>query len=449
MRLAWGPLCLAVAVVSVASLAGAAAVAQQPPQPSGEGVPMTPAERAYRAGRVYAAALTYFAHWADAPDAKAIDAAYRAYVEAALAAEDRPAFTRASMRFLASFRNGHTLFFDSALAREGSRLPFLARPIAGRWVVTASAVPELRAGDVLETIEGRPFDELLRELRPMISTSAEQWTPRAPFVRMPGMAVYTHLLPERFELGVAGGRRVAIDRHAMPDVPIGGTEGRWLERGKVAYIRVPSFLVPENEKRALELVRGEYKDAEALVVDVRSNGGGSTPSELTRALMDRAYRWWTESTPASLPYFRLRAGEGKWEYQPFGHPDFVWRGGTSEPAADGYRGRLAILVDGGCFSSCEDFSMPFKDNGRAILVGETTGGSTGQPYFLDLGDGMAAVVGAKRAAFPDGSRFEGVGIRPDAEVTPTIEDLRAGRDAVLDEARRLLSQPAASPKSAR
>ena len=82
--------------------------------------------------------------------------------------------------------------------------------------------------------------------------------------------------------------------------------------------------------------------------------------------------------------------------------------------------------------------MPFKDNGRAVVVGETTGGSTGQPYFLDLDDGMAAVIGAKRAAFPDGSRFEGVGIRPDVEVAPTVDGLRAGRDVVLEAARQRL-----------
>jgi len=77
--------------------------------------PMTPAERAYRASRVYGAALSYFAHWADAPDEAAIEAAHRAYVEAALSGEGRAAFTRASMRFLATFRNGHTLFFDKVL----------------------------------------------------------------------------------------------------------------------------------------------------------------------------------------------------------------------------------------------------------------------------------------------------------------------------------------------
>jgi len=74
---------------------------------------------------------------------------------------------------------------------------------------------------------------------------------------------------------------------------------------------------------------------------------------------------------------------------------------------------LPFLIDGGCYSSCEDFSMPFKDNHRALLIGQATSGSTGQPYVTDLGNGMLLLVGAKRAIFPDGTPFEGVGIKPD------------------------------------
>jgi hypothetical protein len=86
-----------------------------------------------------------------------------------------------------------------------------------------------------------------------------------------------------------------------------------------------------------------------------------------------------ESTPASLPFFRLRAAEGQWQYQPFGRPELLWRSSVDEPAAGAYQGR------------------------RALVVGETTGGSSGQPYMLDLGDGMLVLVGAKRESFPDGS----------------------------------------------
>jgi len=157
---------------------------------------------------------------------------------------------------------------------------------------------------------------------------------------------------------------------------------------------------------------------------------------LTSQLMDRPYRWWTEATPMLLPYFHFRASEGKWQYQPFDTSEMTWRNPGSQPAKENFKGKLALLVDGGCNSACEDFTMPFKDNGRALVVGTTTAGSSGQPYVLDLGNGMMALVGAKREMFPDGSPFEGVGIKPDLEIAPTAEDLKQGKDIVLEAARK-------------
>lgn len=40
----------------------------------------------------------------------------------------------------------------------------------------------------------------------------------------------------------------------------------------------------------------------------------------------------------------------------------------------------------------------------------------------------------KRLYFPDGSEFEGVGIRPDVEVHTSIDDLKKGRDPILEKA---------------
>src|SRR5262249_9634165 len=106
-------------------------------------------------------------------------------------------------------------------------------------------------------------------------------------------------------------------------------------------------------------------------------------------------------------------------------------------AADAYAGRLFLLVDRFCGSACEDFMMPFKDTGRAVIIGETTQGSSGNPYRADLGGGMRIAIGAVRYRFPDGAPFEGVGIVPDQPVERRVSDIAAGRDAVLDRAKEL------------
>jgi C-terminal processing protease CtpA/Prc len=81
--------------------------------------------------------------------------------------------------------------------------------------------------------------------------------------------------------------------------------------------------------------------------------------------------------------------------------------------------------------------MPFKDTGRGVVIGETTQGSSGNPYRADLGLGMRVAIGAVRYRFPDGASFEGVGIAPDVMVERRIADVVAARDAVLERAKEL------------
>lgn len=84
--------------------------------------------------------------------------------------------------------------------------------------------------------------------------------------------------------------------------------------------------------------------------------------------------------------------------------------------------------------AAEDFVAPFYENRRATIVGDTTWGTTGQPLFLDLGNGMSFRVSARRYQMYDGSPFEGVGIPPHVVVPLRAAALREGRDEALERA---------------
>lgn len=81
---------------------------------------------------------------------------------------------------------------------------------------------------------------------------------------------------------------------------------------------------------------------------------------------------------------------------------------------------------------------------RGSLVGEPTGGSTGQPLAFGLPGGIIARVCTKRDRYPDGTEWNGIGILPTVPVHPTVAALQAGRDPVLEAA---LSALGASAKS--
>jgi len=99
----------------------------------------------------------------------------------------------------------------------------------------------------------------------------------------------------------------------------------------------------------------------------------------------------------------------------------TWGGEVVPPSPNAYRGRVILLVDGGCVSAFEELVEPFKNSGCGTLVGETTEGSSGLPFVYDFHNGMSLKIAVMHQYFPDGSEFEGVGIKPDVEVHPSIE----------------------------
>jgi carboxyl-terminal processing protease len=221
-------------------------------------------------------------------------------------------------------------------------------------------------------------------------------------------------------------------------------------------IRIPAFFNPLFEQTALEYVH-QYQHAKTLMIDVRNNAGGIPPSQLIKALIDHPYRTWKESTTARFALADLDEEDTKQrlagtlpeamrncKYAPEDHMcslPVTWGGEVISPSRNAYHGRIIFLVDGGCVSACEELLEPFKDSGRATLIGETTEGSSGLPYTYDFHNGMMLSIAVKRQYFPDGSEFEGVGIKPDVEVHPTIEPLKSGHDLIFEEALRLAAQP--------
>lgn len=430
MRNVQAPL-LAAALLLAVNLSPVAA------QQSGEGFDenLGAADRAWIASRIYRAIELNFGHWDDVPDYD-LQVEYREYLERAMDASNRKDFSLATQEFVAGLGNSHTYFSDRALYTDaGPPHGYNVRYLQGEWVVTRSRRPGLSAGDVIVTVDGESVDAFYERNRRYLNASTERFARRRLFFWN-----QRHLWPETYTLGLSDGTRVLISG----PVPSSGSsrpvvEGRWLEPGRVAYIRVGSWNDQEYRDRAMELLE-QYQDAEDLIVDVRENGGGSTPVAFIAALMDRPWRWYAEASPMRLSVFANAAERGRAGFSDFRRPMMSWPASV-EDADSLFTGRLAILIDAGCHSACEDFSVPFKDNGRAVLVGEATAGSSGQPYYETVEDGMRLAVGMKREYFPDGSRFEGVGVTPDIEVLPTAADLRAGHDPELEAALVVLQAP--------
>jgi carboxyl-terminal processing protease len=383
----------------------------------------------------------YFAHWEGLPPEFDWDARFADYIKEALAAPDRRSFSIATMRLFASLENGHSSFSDRLLDDEPT-LPFHARPIEGKWTVTASWIAELSPGDVIVTIDGTPIDLWVAPLRAIVAQSDARATDRVLLLQ--GRALW----PQRVRLGLASGKIVSVDRAAprgeRRPVPKPYEVETTVRTDGVVVIRIPSFDDPKFESAAVAAVKA-HAGAPLILFDVRGNGGGNTPSDLLTTIMDNPYAGTIVNTPMTIAENDAQASFSD-DPAP---PRVMIRYGPerSQPITDAIRGPMAVLMDGGCGSACEDFVIRFQSGKRGPLLGEASFGSTGQPYFVQWPQWkMWMRISTKREYLPDGRPLEGVGVTPDIAVPQHIADLSAKGDPWFERAvAAIRAAPATKP----
>ena len=368
-------------------------------------------DRIWIATQIYSSISANFAHWRGVPNLD-FDKEFQSYLDQVLGDDDRRNFDMATLALVAKLENGYTRSLDKWLMDNfGAPLGFTLRPIGSSWVVAESQIADLHPGDSVRAIDGQTFEDFFHNVVKYIATSSEREA-RFALVYCP------YLFPESFTLQLAN-RTAHIKRRR--DLPQNKPRFSAGEKDGRLYLRIPSFGDQNVESSAVDAIEKHLKSP-FIIIDVRGNGGGSTPQGLLARLMEKPYHIWLESTPYHIGIFRAWGAErGKLSWS-----------GTFTPSEDRYRGPVYLLVDGGCASACEDFVAPFKETRRAVILGEATWGSTGQTISTDFGNGMTLSVSTKRESFPDGSQFEGIGIAPTIEVHVTEADLADGRDPVLE-----------------
>jgi carboxyl-terminal processing protease len=383
-------------------------------------------ERAMKASQIYHIISTFFPGLSQ----DKFDADYEQYLATVLRTESRREFDLASMAFVADLHDGHSWFYDHWLDQTyGQPIGFIAYPLNGKWTVVRSQLAAIHTGDVISTLDGTPIDDFYARNRRYVSASSD---------RDAGVSLFDTpaIFPEKFTIALDDGRKIPIDRKSdQKAAPARArTEGRWLLEKSVAYVKVPTFHGIETQAGALEFLK-QFHDAKTVILDVRGNPGTGAPGVLQRALMVRPYQDWTESSSE-------HGGALLRNYAPGypGHSTLTVSDIIISPRDPAFSGRLILLTDRVCSCACEDFVMPFKYSKRATLVGETTAGTYSMTRHVDYDNGMMLNISAVRHSFPDGSRFEGVGITPDVPVDLTADDLLSGRDPVLKRALELAQE---------
>jgi carboxyl-terminal processing protease len=204
--------------------------------------------------------------------------------------------------------------------------------------------------------------------------------------------------------------------------------------GNIAYVALNSF-EDESLVKLFEDALPKIRKTGAMILDLRQNGGGdgSIGDRILAHLTARSFKGARWRTREYVPAYRAWGREEGWHNS---EPEV-----TQGNPGSFYGKPIVLLIGPRTFSAGEDFTVAFDAMKRGKIVGEPSGGSTGQPLPFNLPGGGWARVCTKRDSYPDGREFVGRGIQPRVVVHPTVRDVRAGRDTVLEAALRELRKP--------
>jgi tricorn protease len=193
-----------------------------------------------------------------------------------------------------------------------------------------------------------------------------------------------------------------------------------LSGGKFGYIHIKSM----DAESLDEFVRTLYSDnfdKEAILLDVRYNGGGFTHDQVLNYLGGKEHTLFITRDGEKGPV--LRANDRKW----------------TRP--------VVLLCNNRSYSDAEIFPQAFRDLGLGKLVGETTGGFVIGTVEERLIDGSRFRIPRLGVFTVAGVNMEKSGVVPDVIVEQHPDQLAKGLDAQLDKAVDVLAKEVEAKKA--
>lgn len=394
------------------------------------------------------------------------DNAYREAINIVQHTKNDYEYYRELQKFCALLNDGHTnIYFpksiDTLLYNDmfGKYRIFLSN-IDNKAIVTRtnlSIKDEVPVGSEIIEVNGQPTADYLKQhVLPYISSSTDyvlmDW---AVSNMLKGLKGEKYDITYRTPKGKVKALTLTHDRTAEKEV-FPSVEKRELLTLKwypdqTAHLALNGFHDPKINELFLEKLP-ELRKAKVLIIDLRSNGGGSTT--IGREILDylspdtllygsknstrqhlASYKAWGAFTAPKDTVDNAWAAKSLNAFQ-----DRLMHEFDYSPAQNKVKQNdkvivpTAILIGHNTASAAEDFLIYADNQKHMTKIGENSFGSTGQPFMFDLPGGGGARICTKKDTYPDGREFVGYGVKPDIEVKRMLQDYIQKKDPALERA---------------
>lgn len=196
-------------------------------------------------------------------------------------------------------------------------------------------------------------------------------------------------------------------------------------RGNVGYIEFQHFAAPEDMARPLEGAIRFLADCDAMIVDLRRNGGGHPAG----VQLFCSYLFGEKPVHLNDIYFRRGDKIEKTEFWTLKEV-----AGPRLPSVP-----LFVLTSKQTGSGAEECAYNFQQLKRGTIVGESTWGGANPGGVVRLGDHFSCFIPSGRAENPHSKKnWEGTGVIPDVKVesAKALDEAHALALKTLDESKR-------------
>lgn len=201
--------------------------------------------------------------------------------------------------------------------------------------------------------------------------------------------------------------------------------------GNIGYLYYPSFSYNIGETN-LDYILAWFKDCDALIIDIRNNGGGNLTN--INKFVGRFIR---KDTLGG--YIRHKTGKGHNDFsKPYPiiyHPAPDTRVHWDKP--------IAVLTNRSSYSAANDFVAVMKTLPNVTIIGAKTGGGGGMPFTYEIPIGWSVRLSTSPVSDADDKSVED-GIEPTEGFSLHAwgDELANGKDAILNRALSHFSQQA-------
>lgn len=171
--------------------------------------------------------------------------------------------------------------------------------------------------------------------------------------------------------------------------------------GNIGYVSFWGFDMLSSESRSrVKAVMGVVENTDALIFDLRKNGGGS--AEMVQLISSYLF-----DKPVHLNSIYSKPKNTTTEYWTLENIE-----GRKRPDIPVY-----VLISADTFSAAEEFAYNLKQLHRATVIGRATRGGANPWQSFELPHGFSAAIPVAMAINPiSGTNWEHIGVEPDINV---------------------------------